>query len=98
MAIARAAVRVALLVRTAWIEGVGRYQTLFRDHPPAIVAQFSERVPMVKGLLAPKPSSATAYCWVVWTKNHSGPTRLMWIPPCRKLLEREGDYQGGASW
>jgi len=36
---------------------------------------------------------ATAYCWVVWyTKGTEGFTQFMWIPPCRKQLEKPGDY------
>lgn len=45
-------------------------------------------------------SSATAYCWVVWEpdmraepKPRPGrPTKLHWMPPRRKQLERPGDY------
>lgn len=89
----RATLGVALLVRTSFIEGVGRYRSLFTKHPPYCVAQFSERVPMVKGRCDPEASSATSYCWIVWTKEKSRtPTELIWIPPCRKQLEREGDY------
>ncbi len=83
---------VALLVRSAFTEGVGRYGRLFRDRPPALVAQFTERVPMVKGRLDAHASSATAYAWIVWRPRHIGYPRFTWIPPCRKRLEREGDY------
>ena len=79
----------ALLVRVAFLEGQERYETLFRDHPPSIVAQFTERVPMVKGRYDPAASTATAYCWLVWSGGRD--TRLQWIPPCRKQLERAGD-------
>lgn len=83
---------VAVLVRIAFLEGIGRYQLLFRDTPPSIVAQFTERVVMVKGRLDPVGSTATAYCWLVWTAT-PGPTRMVWIPPCRKQLERREDYE-----
>lgn len=82
---------VALIVRTAFLEGVGRYAAIFKDNPPSIVAQFTERVPMVKGRLTAKGSTATSYCWLVWMEGVSG-TRLTWIPPCRKQLEKAGDY------
>jgi hypothetical protein len=45
ISIARAG--VALLVRSAWSEGGDRYRDLFSKHPPALIAQFAERVPMV---------------------------------------------------
>jgi hypothetical protein len=85
---------VAILVRTVFIESVGRYERLFRERPPAFFAQFVERVPMVKGRLDPKASTATGYSWLVWAKNHRGAPRLVWIPPCRRRLERPGDYPG----
>lgn len=87
---------VALLVRTAFLEGRGRLTDLFGPHPPFQVAQFAERVPMVEGRLDEKAASATAYCWIVWPgrdfKLCSPDTRLLWIPPCRTALERPGDY------
>ena len=36
-----------MLVRTQWIEGIGRYETPFRDQPPSLYAPFVERVPFV---------------------------------------------------
>lgn len=89
-ALATASYGVALLVRTGFLESATRYQ-LFVDHPPAVVAQFVERVPMFKGRLDPTGSSATAYAWIVWAKGNAD-TRLRWIPPCRPRLERDDDY------
>jgi hypothetical protein len=85
---------VALLVRTGFLESVERYK-LFTEHPPAGVLQFSERVPMVKGRLDKTASTATSYCWIVWAKKGGKwqtDTRMRWIPPCRKKLEKPGDY------
>ena len=42
---------VALLVRTVFIESVGRHERLFSRFKPAFVAQFTERVAMVRGRL-----------------------------------------------
>jgi hypothetical protein len=81
----------AMLVRSAFLEGVGRWDRLFHRRPPTSVLQFSERVVMHKGRLAPEGSSATAYCWLVWEHLATG-TSLEWIPPCRKRLERADDY------
>jgi hypothetical protein len=88
-----ARVGVALLVRTVFLEGIGRLERIFSKFPPTLVAQYSERVPMVKGRVDPKASTATGYAWVIWRKPLSEPTRLVWIPPCRKLLERRSDYE-----
>ena len=42
-----------------------------------------------------KASTATAYCWLIWTRDAAAETRFRWIPPCRKALERPGDYPDG---
>lgn len=82
---------VAVIVRSAFLEGVGRYRGLFNVAPPTDILQFSERVVMHKGKLSAKGSTATAYCWLVWRKGETG-TRFHWIGPCRRKLERVGDY------
>lgn len=88
---------VAVIVRSAFLEGVGRYRSLFAQTPPSHVLQFTERVVMHKGKLSPKGSTATAYCWLVWQKSEAGllgsSTQFGWIAPCRKRLERAGDYE-----
>jgi hypothetical protein len=90
---------VAMLVRTQWIEGVGRYEKLFRDRPPALYAPFVERVPMVKGRWDPHASTATSYAWFVWCKDIAGLPRIYWIPPgCRGALTQDDDRQRFASW
>jgi hypothetical protein len=84
---------VAILARSVFLESVGRYRAIFRDVPPTKFAQFTERVPMVRGRLDKKASTATGYAWLVWEKGGLGQLpRLMWVPPCRKILERVGDY------
>jgi hypothetical protein len=88
---------VAILARTVFLESVGRYAGIFRDNPPTKFAQFTERVPMVRGRLDKKASTATGYAWLVWEKNAIEPPRLMWVPPCRKQLERRDDYASLAS-
>ena len=91
-ALDRACHGVAMLVRTAFLESAGRYENLFRDHPPYEILQFCERVPMHRGRVEPKGSTATAYCWIVWRKGLGG-TRFRWIAPCRARLERVSDYE-----
>lgn len=88
---------VALLVRTSFLEGVGRHDRLFsqRGKRPALILQFTERVPMHKGRLLEKGSTATSYCWILWDCRRdieTTQTAFQWIPPCRKQLERDGDY------
>lgn len=101
----------AMLLRGAFLEGEKRYQQLFRDSPPSFVLQFAERVVMLEGRLirkgaidpfADKPgtkaSTATSYCWFVWlTDGQERDTRLRWIEPCMRRLEKAGDYPNYAS-
>ncbi|MEO0907227.1 MAG: SAM-dependent methyltransferase, partial [Pseudomonadota bacterium] len=82
----------AFLVRTNFVESIGRYDRLFSKRPPNIVAQFSERVPMVKGRLDRKASSASGYCWLVCQSERNFNPEMVWIPPCRKRLESVEDY------
>lgn len=84
---------VAILARTVFLESAGRYGAIFQSSPPSKFAQFVERVPMIKGRLDAKATTATGYAWFVWEKGGSGSPRLMWVPPCRRALERPGDYQ-----
>lgn len=85
-------VGIAVLVRSSFTESVGRYESLYCKTPPDYVFQYVERVPMVKGRYDPKASTATSYCWLVWLRHGDGDTRLRWIAPCRKQLERREDY------
>ena len=88
---------VAILARTVFLESVGRYKSIFRKTPPSKFAQFVERVPMVRGRLDIKATTATGYAWLVWEKEALGAPQLMWIPPCRKVLERSHDYEDGGA-
>lgn len=98
-------VGTAVIVRQAFLEGATRYQSLFSVNPPTFYAQFAERVIMTKGVVrdpskkywdenAKKwrtPSTATSYCWLVWLRDVP-PQPTIWVPPCRRELERPGDY------
>ena len=95
----------AAFVRTSFLEGSGRYRQLFKASPPTMIFQFAERVVLTKGIVRDpdvtyfdpvskthkKPSSATSYCWLVWVPGMERQP-FDWIPPCRKQMEREGDY------
>jgi hypothetical protein len=83
---------VAILARSVFLESSGRYEAIFSRSPPSAFAQFVERVPMVKGRLDRKASTATGYAWLIWEKSYVGPPLLKWVPPCRKALERDSDY------
>jgi hypothetical protein len=93
-ALSVAHIGVAMLVRTSFLEGKKRYENLFSQVPPTAICQFAERVPMVKGRMDKAATTATSYCWIVWLRPVvSKHPAFLWIPPCRKELEREGDYE-----
>lgn len=83
--------RVAMIVRTAFLKGIGRYERLFSRMPPTNILQFSERVVMHKGRVTATGSTATAYCWLVWSGPIGTPC-FHWIPACRKRFEKSEDY------
>lgn len=93
-AIEAARVGVSMFLRLQWLETIGRYERIFKPHPPALIAQFAERVPLCKGRWDPDGSTATAYLWIVWTRSHTGPTEFAWIPPGqRESLTRPDDRE-----
>ena len=92
-----ARVGVAMLVRTQFLEGAGRYGALFKRRPPQIIAQFVERAPMHKGRWSINGKTATAYAWLVWAvePQHDQlgqPPKFLWIPPCRAALSKHDDW------
>ena len=95
----QAKVGVAMFFRSQWaVEGVERYETIFRDHPPTMCAFFVERVNLCKGRWDPDGTTATAYCWLVWKKNEA-PRPTFWIPPgCHKSLTMPDDREKFAAW
>ena len=84
-------VGVAAIVRSAFLEGIDRYETLFSQHPPWVVAIHTERVPMVKGRFDPAASTATSYAWLIWRNDIAERRQIDWIAPCRKRLQRPND-------
>lgn len=72
---------VAVFVRTAFVEGQGRYETLFRDRPEAAFLPFSERVVLRRGVLldpdVPIRRWSTKRGWEV--VKPSTPTSYCWL-------------------
>lgn len=74
--------KVCLLLRTAFLESVGRYNKFFKEHPPTRVYVFSERITMYPNGVKTKGSGTTCYSWFVWDKNDtSHKSTLLWIEP-----------------
>ena len=88
-----AEVGVAIFVRLQWLETIGRYEAIFRDRPPTLIAFFCERVNLCKGRWVPEGGTATAYIWLVWVKGED-PLPPFWIPPgCRESLTHPDDAE-----
>jgi hypothetical protein len=81
---------VAMFVRMQWLETIGRYENVFRDTPPTVIAFFAERVNLCKGRWEPDGSTATAYIWLVWQRDVA-PRAPFWIPPGRRQQLTHGD-------
>ncbi len=82
---------VAMFLQLRYLEGINRYEKIYRDRPPTIVAPFVERVPLVMGRYDPEASTTTAFMWLVWLKG-AAPQAPFWIPPgCKAELTRPDD-------
>lgn len=82
---------VAMFMRVQWLETAGRYENVFRDTPPTLIAFFAERVPLCKGRWNPEGNTASAYMWLVWIKG-AEPRAPFWIPPGqREALTKSDD-------
>ncbi len=82
---------VAMFMRVQWLDSIGRYERIFRDTPPTLIAFFAERVNLCKGRWDPDGATATAYMWLVWLKG-AEPRAPFWIPPgCRDDLSKRDD-------
>lgn len=82
---------VAMFVQLRYLEGIGRYEEIYRDFPPTVVAPFVERVPLLMGRYDPDASTTTAFMWLVWLKG-AEPRAPFWIPPgCRDAFTKPDD-------
>ena len=90
--------------RIQMLEGGKRFARIWRPwQRHAVFAQHVERVPLAKGrIMDQDESTATAYGWMLIVKDREFEPVLdgfdvtaiptLFIAPCRKALERPGDY------
>lgn len=82
--------KMALLLRLAFLEGVNRARTIFRETPPSRVWVFSERITFYAAGAKRAGSGTTAYAWFVWDKaDPSDHPELRWLPTGLKARETE---------
>ena len=88
----RPRIGIAFFLRTTALDGLNRHDLVYRPTPPAIVAQFAERVPVHKGRWVPDGSTFTPYLWMVWRFDRPVTrTDTIWIPRCRERLTFQRD-------
>lgn len=73
----------ALFVRLTFLEGKKR-KKLFTEHPPSNIIFLSDRIRFDTGLIEPiekkdQLGGMIAYCWIIFRKDHIGPTNLRWV-------------------
>ena len=85
----------SFLLRTAFLEGEGRYQRLFREYPPARIFQFRDRVSMFPSGIEVKGTSTTAYAWFVWLNGVKTAPRVGWISSAKPNDPPKLDVAGG---
>lgn len=70
--------KLAMFLRLQYLEGLSRYERVFKENPPKTVYVFINRQTSSK-VDDFSVGSAVAYCWYVWEKNFKGDTVIKWI-------------------
>lgn len=71
--------KVAMFLRTAFLEGQSRYGRIYKENPPKTVYVFSKRQVCSK-IDDFTEGSAVSYAWFVWEKGFRGDPIIRWIP------------------
>lgn len=74
--------KIAIFMRTAWLEGRARYAKLWGPHPPARIWQFCGRQTLWRGddPDAKDKEGAIAFAWFVWDRAYVGKPTIGWLP------------------
>lgn len=70
---------VIMLARLQFLEGQGRYETIFTQNLLSDVYVYVDRIYCWKDGIDIKESSAQAYCWAVFKKNNQEEPKIHWI-------------------
>lgn len=83
---------VAVLCRLSWMEGVGRYETVFSGSPPTKIIVLSERLGFEPGECPVGRAGMIPYAWYVWEGDSpDGRTSIEWTGSVRERLSRSTD-------
>jgi hypothetical protein len=91
-ALDRAADKVALLARLAWLEGYGR-RKFFENSPLWRVYVFSRRLRIQRGraAVATDRSGMVPFAWFVWQRGYHGHPQVGWLDPKIEGQQRDHD-------
>lgn len=70
--------KVAMFLRTLFLEGQKRYERIFKENPPKVIYVFSKRQVCSK-VDDFTEGSAVSYAWFVWEKGYKGAPEIQWI-------------------
>jgi hypothetical protein len=76
--------KVAFLMKIQFLETIERHKKIFNQHPPSKIYAFTKRISCYKNGQTNYTGSAMFYCWIIWDKQHKGPTTFNWIPNYKK--------------
>lgn len=72
-----------MLLKTTFLEGKKRYDTLFKTMPPKFVCQFINRLTCAKNgefeKMKKGGGGAQSYAWFIWQKGYNNETIIKWI-------------------
>lgn len=71
--------KVAMFLKVQFLEGMGRYEKLFKNNPPSKMYVFVNRVNCYPNNKSVDFRSGVCYCWYVWDKEYMGEPRIKWI-------------------
>lgn len=67
------------------LEGLSRYEKIFKNNPPTKMYQYIDRIQCWKNGIKPNGSSSQGYCWLIWDNlskrnfNNIEPPKLYWL-------------------
>lgn len=71
--------KVAMLLKTQYLEGIDRYERIYKNARPKKVIQFVNRIKCaINGDFEEGSGSAISYAWFVWEKGYNGDTIVKW--------------------
>lgn len=73
--------KMAMFLRTAFLESVSRYEKIYSVHPPSRVYVFTKRVTLFPAGDTRSSGGTTSYAWFVWEREKPKYTELKWLEP-----------------